>query len=98
MNQERLMQVLVSPHVSEKATMLGDSNNEQVFKVLRDATKDEIKKAVEVLFEVKVAAVRVANMKGKSKRFGAFTGRRDGWKKAYVRLAPGSEINLGGAQ
>lgn len=97
MNQERLMTVLLEPHVSEKATLATEQGNQVVFKVRRDATKVEIGKAVEMMFEVKVEAVQVAVAKGKAKRFGAALGRRSDWKKAYVRLAPGQTIDfLGG--
>lgn len=97
MNHERLMTVLLEPHVSEKATLAAEQGNQVVFKVRRDATKAEIGKAVEMMFEVKVEAVQVAVAKGKTKRFGATLGRRSDWKKAYVRLAPGQTIDfLGG--
>jgi large subunit ribosomal protein L23 len=97
MNQERLMNVLIEPHVSEKATLASEQGNQVVFKVLRDATKAEIGKAVEMMFEVKVEAVQTALVKGKAKRFGSMLGRRSNWKKAYVRLAPGQTIDfLGG--
>lgn len=97
MNQERLMTVLLEPHVSEKATLANEQGNQVVFKVRRDASKAEIGKAVEMMFEVKVEAVQVASVKGKVKRFGAALGRRSDWKKAYVRLAPGQDIDfLGG--
>jgi len=97
MNQERLMTVLLEPHVSEKATRATEQDNQVVFKVRRDATKAEIGKAVEMMFEVKVEAVQVTVTKGKAKRFGATLGRRSDWKKAYVRLAPGQTIDfLGG--
>ena len=97
MNQERLMTVLLEPHVSEKATLANERSNQVVFKVRRDATKTEIGKAVEMMFEVKVEAVQVAVAKGKAKRFGQMHGRRSDWKKAYVRLAPGQTIDfLGG--
>ena len=92
MNEERLLKVLVGPHISEKATLLADVANQHVFKVANDATREEVKAAVEKLFEVQVTSVRVANMKGKSKRFGRFTGRRNNWKKAYVTLAEGQDI------
>lgn len=98
MNQERLLQVLLAPHVSEKSATVGERNNQYVFKVVSDATKPEIKTAVEKLFSVSVASVQVANMKGKSKRFGSFQGRRSDWKKAYVTLAAGQEINFGGGE
>jgi large subunit ribosomal protein L23 len=91
------MTVLLEPHVSEKATLASEQGNQVVFKVRRDATKAEIGKAVELLFEVKVEGVQVANARGKVKRFGATFGRRSDWKKAYVRLAPGQTIDfLGG--
>jgi len=96
--QERLMSVLLGPHVSEKATRAGEKNNQVVFRVRRDADKAEVRQAVEMLFEVKVASVQIVNAHGKLKRFGAMLGRRGDWKKAYVRLAPGSEINLAGEQ
>jgi large subunit ribosomal protein L23 len=96
---ERLMQVLLAPQVSEKSTFVGEKNNQLVFRVAPDATKPEIKAAVELLFstkenKVEVTGVRVANVKGKHKRFGKFMGRRDNWKKAYVSLKPGQEINF----
>jgi large subunit ribosomal protein L23 len=95
-DEGRLMQVLVAPIVSEKATMVAEKTNAMVFKVLRDATKPEIKAAVELMFKVKVKGVSVVNQKGKSKRFGKTVGRRDHVRKAYVTLNPGEEINLGG--
>ncbi len=91
--EERLMTVLLGPHVSEKSTIAGESN-QVVFKVRRDATKREIRRAVEKLFEVKVLNVSVINVKGKEKRFSQILGRRSDWKKAYVRLAPGSDIEF----
>jgi large subunit ribosomal protein L23 len=96
--QERLMSVLLGPHVSEKSARVGDKHNQVVFRVRRDADKIEIRQAVEKMFEVKVADVQIVNVGGKDKRFGARLGRRSDWKKAYVRLAPGSEINLAGEQ
>jgi large subunit ribosomal protein L23 len=98
MNQERLMKVLLGPHVSEKTTRLGEDHNQITFRVLPDATKLEIKKAVETLFEVKVDAVRTTLVKGKTKRFGRQTGRRKDWKKAYVSLAEGQDIDFLGAE
>ena len=92
--QERLMQVLLGPHVSEKATALADGSHQVVFKVRTDATKHDVRDAVELMFEVKVAGVAVARMPAKRKRFGQMPGRRSAWKKAYVRLAPGHDINL----
>lgn len=94
MNQERLMQVLLAPQISEKATYVADKHEQVVFRVASDATKPEIKAAVELLFKVQVEGVQVANVKGKVKRFKGATGRRKGWKKAYVSLKPGQEINF----
>lgn len=94
MNQERLMQVLLAPQISEKATYVADKYEQVIFKVASDATKPEIKAAVELLFKVEVEAVQVANVKGKVKRFKGMTGRRKGWKKAYVSLKAGQEINF----
>jgi len=93
-NPERLMQVLVAPQVSEKSTFVGEKNNQFVFRVLTDATKPEIKAAVELMFKVEVSTVQTSNVKGKEKRFGRFIGRRRHWKKAYVCLKPGQEINF----
>jgi large subunit ribosomal protein L23 len=95
-DEGRLMQVLVSPIVSEKATMVAEQTNAVTFKVLQDATKPEIKAAVELLFNVQVKAVSVVNIKGKTKRFGRSIGRRDHVRKAYVTLQPGQELNLSG--
>ena len=92
----RLMQVLVAPIVSEKATMVADKTNSVTFKVLQDATKPEIKAAVELMFKVEVKGVSVVNVKGKTKRFGRSVGRRDNVRKAYVTLAEGQELNLSG--
>jgi len=92
--EERLMQVLLAPQISEKATYIADKNEQVVFRVASDATKPEVKAAVELLFKVEVKAVQVSNVKGKEKRFGKMTGRRKGWKKAYVSLKPGQEINF----
>ena len=91
-HQERLMTVIRGPHMSEKSHMAAESN-QVVLKVIKDATKAEIRQAVELLFEVEVENVRVVNVKGKNKRFGATRGRRNDWKKAYVRLADGSQID-----
>lgn len=98
MNQERLMQVILAPVVSEKSTLVADKNEQVVFKVVTDATKPEVKAAVELLFNVKVESVNILNVKGKVKRFGRFTGRRKDWKKAYVCLVPGQEIDFSAAQ
>ena len=94
MNQERLLQVLLAPQISEKATYLADKHEQVIFRVATDATKPEIKAAVELLFKVNVDSVQVANVKGKQKRFGRFMGSRKDWKKAYVALKPGQEINF----
>ena len=95
-DEGRLMQVLVAPIVSEKATMIAEKSNSVTFKVLQDATKYEIKAAVELMFKVNVKAVAVLNIKGKTKRFGKSVGRRDNLRKAYVTLQAGQELNLGG--
>ncbi|MBL8418663.1 MAG: 50S ribosomal protein L23 [Dechloromonas sp.] len=94
MNQQRLMQVLLAPQISEKATYVADKHEQVIFRVATDATKPEIKAAVELLFKVEVEAVQVANVKGKVKRFKGAVGRRKGWKKAFVSLKPGQEINF----
>jgi large subunit ribosomal protein L23 len=93
-NDHRLMQVLLSPVVSEKATLVADKNEQVVFEVARDANKGEVKAAVELLFKVEVESVQILNQKGKQKRFGRFMGRRNHVKKAYVSLKPGQEINF----
>ncbi|MCK4587510.1 MAG: 50S ribosomal protein L23 [Gammaproteobacteria bacterium] len=98
MNQERIMKVLLGPHVTEKAAIIGESSNQYVFQVATDATKPEIKKAVETLFEVEVEAVRVTNVKGKVKRSGQRLGRRKDWKKAYVRVKDGQTIDFMGGE
>jgi large subunit ribosomal protein L23 len=94
--EDRLAKVLVAPIVSEKATLVGEKHNQVLFKVLRDATKPEIKAAVELLFKVDVLGVSVVNQKGKTKRFGGRIGRRDHARKAYVSLKPGQELNFSG--
>ena len=94
MNQERLMQVLLAPQISEKATYVAEKHEQVIFRVASDATKPEIKAAVELLFKVDVESVQVANVKGKVKRFKGAVGRRKGWKKAYVCLKAGQEINF----
>jgi large subunit ribosomal protein L23 len=91
---ERLMNVVLAPVVSEKSTLVADKNRQYVFRVADDATKPEVKAAVELLFKTKVQSVTVLNVRGKEKRFGRFMGRRRNWKKAYVRLAAGQEINF----
>ena len=94
--ESRLAQVLVAPIVSEKATMAAEKHNQVLFKVLRDATKPEIKAAVELMFKVTVDSVQTVQHKGKEKRFGKSSGRRDHVKKAYVCLAAGQELNFSG--
>lgn len=99
MNQQRLMQVLLAPQISEKATYVADKHEQVVFRVAPDATKPEVKAAVELLFKVTVKSVQIAVVKGKHKKFGRFMGARKNWKKAYVCLNAGQEINFvdGGA-
>ena len=94
MNDERLMKILVAPHVSEKSARVADSSNQVVFRVLPDACKPEIKRAVEKLFNVEVEHVRTASVKGKRKMFQRTPGKRSDWKKAYVSLEQGHEIDL----
>lgn len=98
MSMERLTQVLVAPHASEKSAGLADAANQHIFKVLPNASKQEIKHAVEQLFQVKVASVRTVNVQGKKKRFGPILGKRSDWKKAYVRLETGHDIDLTGME
>lgn len=97
MRQERLLDVIRAPHISEKATVVAERDNQVVFKVAVDANKLEIKRAVELLFEVEVDSVRVVNVKGKTKRHGMAMGKRANWKKAYVSLKEGQEIDFLGA-
>ena len=92
----RLAQVLVAPIISEKATRVAEKHNQVLFKVLQDATKPEIKAAVELMFKVQVESVQVLNQKGKTKRFGGRFGRRDNLRKAYVSLKEGQELNFSG--
>ena len=92
--QDRLLQVILAPQITEKATYVADKNQQIAFRVRTDATKPEIKAAVELLFKVQVEAVQVLNRKGKEKRFGRFIGRRRNERKAYVSLKDGQEINL----
>ena len=96
MSKARLMNILLSPVVSEKSALAADTSNQFAFKVAGDATKPEIAQAVELLFDVKVDQVRTVNCKGKQKRFGATLGRRNNWKKAYVRLQAGHDIDFAG--
>jgi len=93
-NAERLMTVLLAPVISEKATFIADKHSQVIFRVAPDATKPEVKAAVELMWKVEVDTVQIAIVKGKEKRFGRFMGRRRGWKKAYVSLKPGQEINF----
>ncbi|HET9113495.1 MAG TPA: 50S ribosomal protein L23 [Burkholderiales bacterium] len=90
----RLLQVILAPQVSEKSTYVADKHEQVIFRVASDATKPEVKAAVEMLFKVEVDSVQIANVKGKQKRFGRFMGRRSDWKKAFVCLKPGQEINF----
>ena len=97
-HQERLMTVLQGPMLTEKSAMSAEMHNQIVFKVRTDATKAEIRQAVEMMFEVEVKGVQVVNYRGKNKRFGQTRGRRNDWKKAYVRLAEGSQIDFLGVE
>ncbi len=96
--KEGLMSVLVSPHLSEKATRLADKSRQFVFRVRTDASKPVIQRAVELMFDVKVTDVQVVNVIGKKKRFGSMHGRRQHWKKAYVTLAEGQDIEFLGKE
>ena len=93
-NIDQLMNVVLAPVVSEKCTFVADKNRQYVFRVADDATKPQIKAAIELMFKTKVDGVTVLNVRGKERRFGRLTGRRRNWKKAYVRLAEGQEINF----
>ncbi|GBL46378.1 LSU ribosomal protein L23p [Sulfuriferula multivorans] len=97
-NDARLLQVILAPQVSEKSTYVADKHEQVIFRVASDATKPEVKAAVELLFKVQVESVQIANVKGKQKRFGRFMGRRSDWKKAFVCLKPGQEINFTAGQ
>ena len=94
MNKERLMRILQEPRITEKSTNIGDKYRQFVFKVVKDATKPEIKQAVELMFDVKVESVRTVNSKGKEKRYRQTIGRRSDWKKAYVKLQAGFDIDF----
>lgn len=94
MSKERLMKILLGPVISEKSALAADSSNQVTFKVTTDATKPEIAKAIELMFEVDVEDVRVVNVKGKRKRFGQIRGKRNDWKKAYVRIKEGQDIDF----
>ena len=97
-NQARLLKIIDRPHISEKATNIAEKNHQFVFKVASDATKSEIKQAVELLFEVKVKNVRVCNVKSKTRNFKQIAGQRKGWKKAYVGLQEGQDIDFLGTK
>ena len=94
MNKIDLMRIVEAPVISEKSTTVAENSNSVVFKVKSSANKLQIKRAVELLFKVEVESVQVLNVKGKQKRFGKFVGRRSGWKKAYVKLKPGFDIDF----
>ncbi len=97
-NQERLMKIILAPHISEKASVAAEANNQYVFQVINDATKSEIKDAVEFLFNSKVKQVRVTSVKPKKKMFRGKEGVRQGWKKAYVSLQADQKLEIVGAQ
>ena len=97
MNQERLLKIILAPHMSEKAAKGTEKNGEYVFKVSNDAEKAEIKTAIESLFNTKVKKVRVLNVKPKDRRFGAIIGKKKGWKKAYVTLNEGQQLDFAGS-
>jgi len=98
MKGENLYHVILAPHVSEKASRLADKNQQMVFRVRTDATKVDIKAAVEKMFNVQVDGVQITNVAGKAKNFGRRPGKRQDWKKAYVRLKPGQDINFAGIE
>ena len=93
MNREQLMSVLIAPHVTEKTSLAMQNHNQYTFRVRRDATKTDIRKAIELMFDVKVEGVQVVNEPGKARRFGRSSGRTQDWKKAYVSLAAGQTID-----
>jgi large subunit ribosomal protein L23 len=97
-NEERLLNILLAPQISEKATYVAEKHEQVIFRVVTDATKQEVKAAVEKLFSVTVNSVNISNVKGKQKRFGRSIGRRSDWKKAYVCLAAGQEINFAASE
>jgi large subunit ribosomal protein L23 len=97
MNAERMHQILLRPVISEKSTNAAEANRQVVFEVLENATKAEVREAVEKLFDVSVTAIQVLNVRGKIKRFGKTPGKRNNWKKAYVRLAVGDDIDFLGS-
>ena len=93
-DEGRLMTILLAPVISEKATFIADKHNQVIFRVRQDATKKDVKAAVEMLFKVEVESVQILNQRGKTRRFGRHSGRRDNVRKAYVGLKPGHEINF----
>ncbi|MGN6453702.1 MAG: 50S ribosomal protein L23 [Steroidobacteraceae bacterium] len=93
MNREQLMSVLIAPHVTEKTSLAMQNHNQYTFRVRREATKTDVRKAVELMFDVKVTRVQVVNEPGKARRFGRRSGRTQDWKKAYVSLSPGQTID-----
>jgi large subunit ribosomal protein L23 len=97
-SEERLYQVLVAPVVSEKSTIAAETHGQFVFRVLPDATRVEVKAAIEKAFEVEVESVKILNVRGKVKRFGGSVGRRNSWKKAYIRLKQGNDIDFAAFQ
>ena len=98
LNHERLMQILLRPHISEKSTIMSEQHRQFAFKVLPDANKTEIKQAVELLFGVQVTAVQISNVKSKLRRFKQIVGRKKAWKKAYISLAEGHDIDFTGTK
>lgn len=98
MNQERLLKIILLPHVSEKSTISVEKRNSYVFEVIEDATKPEIKDAIEFLFNTKVKSVRIVNVRPKVKTFRGMEGKRQGWKKAYVTLQSDQKLDMMGAQ
>jgi len=98
MNQERLLKIIIAPHVSEKTTLMAEKRNEHVFKVLDDATKPEIKDAIEFLFTTKVKSVRIIKVKAKKRLFRGIEGKKKSWKKAYITLQADQKLDLVGAQ
>lgn len=97
LEQERLLKIIIGPYISEKATFLGEKNNQTIFKVTTDATKTEIKAAVEMLWKnqkIEVESVQTINVKGKKKRFGRFFGKRSDWKKAVINIKKGQELDF----
>lgn len=97
MNQEKLMNLLLAPRITEKSTLAGEKNRQYVFKVMKNASKPQIRQAVELMFKVEVESVQVSNVKGKRKAFRQAMGKRSDWKKAYVKLKPGFDINFMGS-